>query len=108
MGIRTDCDLEEDEIWLRSEELRDAFVSKKTEKLTEPEIEMGRLASELRGSGCLAACGVAFVVDSLEGIQEAARIEARLQKWAMGMGLKHLSTASVVLCHLKRRCSIGS
>ncbi len=81
------ANLKEDEIWLRSEELRHAFVGKKTEKLTEPEIEMGRLASELRGSGCLAACGVAFVVDSLEGIQEAARIEALAAKAAMGMGL---------------------
>jgi len=49
--------------------------------------EMGRLATELRGKGCLAACGVAYVDDSLESIQEAARMEALAAKAAMGMGL---------------------
>ena len=48
---------------------------------------MGRIASELRGKGCLAACGVTYVQDSLEGIQEAARVEALAAKAAMGMGL---------------------
>ena len=79
--------MKEEDIWLRSEELRVAFINRKVEKLTEHEVMMGKLASELRGSGCLAACGVAFVVDSLEGIQEAARIEALAAKAAMGMGL---------------------
>lgn len=41
----------------------------------------------MRGKGCLAACGVTYVEDSLEGIQEAARIEALAAKAAMGMGL---------------------
>lgn len=81
------ANMKEEDIWLRSEELRHAVVNKKTEKLSEHEIEMGKLAGDLRGRGCLAACGVAYVVDSLEGIQEAARIEALAAKAAMGMGL---------------------
>jgi len=81
------ANMKEDDIWLRSEELRQAVILRKTEKLSEHEVLMGKLAGELRGSGCLAACGVAFVVDSLEGIQEAARIEALAAKAAMGMGL---------------------
>lgn len=81
------ANMKEDEIWLRSEELRIATINNRTEKLTEHEVEMGKLAVELRGKGCLAACGVAYVVDSLEGIQEAARIEALAAKAAMGMGL---------------------
>ena len=48
---------------------------------------MGRLASKLKGKGCLAACGVAFVEDTLESIQEAARMETLATKGAMGMGL---------------------
>lgn len=79
--------LKEDEIWLRSEELRQAVTTGKTANLSEHEIAMGNLSSFLRGKGCLAACGVAFVSDSLEGIQEAARIEALAAKAAMGMGL---------------------
>jgi len=79
--------LKEEDIWLRSEELRLAFLNRRIEALSEHELEMGRLASELRGKGCLAACGVAYVVDSLEGIQEAAKIEALAAKAAMGMGL---------------------
>lgn len=79
--------LKEDQIWLRSEELRKAFIAKNFNNLSEQEIAMGHLASNLRGKGCLAACGVAYVEDSLEGIQEAARIEALAAKAAMGMGL---------------------
>ncbi|MGH9550174.1 MAG: ribonucleotide reductase N-terminal alpha domain-containing protein, partial [Terriglobales bacterium] len=79
--------MKEEEIWLRSEEFRTAVVQNKIEKLASHEVEMGKLASDLRGRGCLAACGVAYVVDSLEGIQEAARIEALAAKAAMGMGL---------------------
>lgn len=79
--------IKEEDIWTRSEELRLNYISKQTEKLSEHEIEMGRLADDLRGRGCLAACGVAYVVDSLEGIQEAAKIEALAAKAAMGMGL---------------------
>lgn len=79
--------MKEEDIWLRSEELRQAVINRKVEKLSEHEVTMGKLATLLRGSGCLAACGVAFVVDSLEGIQEAARIEALAAKAAMGMGL---------------------
>ncbi len=79
--------LKEDEIWMRSEELRKAVKSGKTKGLNEHEVEMGRLAGKLRGKGCLAACGVTYVEDSLEGIQEAARIEALAAKAAMGMGL---------------------
>lgn len=77
----------EEDIWLSSETLRLNYETGKIAKLNEHEIEMGHLASILRGSGCLAACGVAYVVDSLEGIQEAARIEALAAKAAMGMGL---------------------
>lgn len=79
--------MREEDIWLRSEELRLAFVNNKTEGLSEHEIEMGRLSADLRGRGCLAACGVAYVIDSLEGIQEAAKIEALAAKAAMGMGI---------------------
>lgn len=56
-------------------------------KLSDHEAEMGRLASELRGKGCLAACGVAYVDDTLEDIQDTAKIEALAAKAAMGMGL---------------------
>lgn len=79
--------LKEEDIWLRSEELRQAVLHQKTEGLSEHEVAMGQLAAELRGKGCLAACGVAYVIDSLEGIQEAAKIEAMAAKAAMGMGL---------------------
>jgi ribonucleoside-diphosphate reductase alpha chain len=107
--------LKEDEIWLRSEELRLAVISGASDisesktsdisvsktgasesktgptagknRLSEHEAAMGALAQSLRGTGCLAACGVAYVVDSLEGIQDAARIESLAAKAAMGMGL---------------------
>ncbi len=79
--------MKEDEIWLRSEELRLAVISSRTAKLSDNEVAMGGLSAALRGTGCLAACGVAYVVDSLEGIQDAARIEALAAKAAMGMGL---------------------
>jgi ribonucleoside-diphosphate reductase alpha chain len=81
------ANMKEDEIWMRSEEFRAAVINNRIDKLSEHEVAMGRLAADLRGRGCLAACGVAFVVDSLEGIQEAARIEALAAKAAMGMGL---------------------
>lgn len=79
--------LKETAIWLRSEELRKAVLSGNTLALSENEIAMGKLAVSLRGKGCLAACGVTYVEDSLEGIQEAARIEALAAKAAMGMGI---------------------
>jgi len=81
------ANIKEEEIWMRSEELRVAVINDRVEKLSEHEVAMGTLANDMRGRGCLAACGVAFVVDSLEGIQEAARIEALAAKAAMGMGL---------------------
>jgi ribonucleoside-diphosphate reductase alpha chain len=81
------ANLKEEDIWLRSEELRLQVQQGKFAALNEQEIAMGHLAAFLRGKGCLAACGVAFVTDSLEGIQEAARIEALAAKAAMGMGL---------------------
>ena len=77
----------EDQIWLRSEELRKAVKNQELKGLNKHEIEMGGIADRLRGKGCLAACGVTYVEDSLEGIQEAARIEALAAKAAMGMGL---------------------
>jgi ribonucleoside-diphosphate reductase alpha chain len=77
----------EEDIWLMSEQLRSAVLNKKTENLSEHELAMGQLAVDLRGKGTLAACGVAYVIDSLEGIQEAAKIEALAAKAAMGMGL---------------------
>lgn len=87
--------LKEDEIWLRSGELAASYKSQmkagkkgdKAKSLSEHELAMGELASSLKGRGCLAACGVAFVEDSLEGIQETAKIEALAAKAAMGMGL---------------------
>lgn len=79
--------MREEDIWMESEKLRLAYLGKQAEKLSRNEMEMGRLASELRGRGCLAACGVAYVVDTLEGIQEAAKTEAMAAKAAMGMGL---------------------
>lgn len=79
--------LKETAIWLRSEELRKAVLSGNTTTLSESEVAMGHLAASLRGKGCLAACGVTYVEDSLEGIQEAARIEALAAKAAMGMGI---------------------
>lgn len=81
------ANMKEDEIWLRSEELRLAVLNNRITNLSEHEVAMGGLAQALRGKGCLAACGVAYVQDSLEGIQEAARIEALAAKAAMGMGL---------------------
>lgn len=81
------ANFKEEDIWLRSEELRLAVQNRKIDKLSVAEVSMGRLSGELRGSGCLAACGVAYVIDSLEGIQDAARIEALAAKAAMGMGL---------------------
>jgi ribonucleoside-diphosphate reductase alpha chain len=103
---------EEADIWLVSEELRTAWESTHSKsgttfsgsaianrtntpsgksaakrELSGHEAEMGRLASELRGKGCLAACGVAYVDDTLEDIQDTAKIEALAAKAAMGMGL---------------------
>jgi ribonucleotide reductase alpha subunit len=87
----------EDEIWTRSEFLKDciergpaptaASPSAQPVVLSAHELEMGKLASELKGKGCLAACGVAFVEDTLEAIQETAKTEALAAKAAMGMGL---------------------
>lgn len=84
--------LKEEEIWTRSEEFKDLYNKKNTKKdsknkTQEHELAMGKLVQELKGRGCLAACGVAFVEDSLEGIQETAKIEALAAKAAMGMGL---------------------
>jgi ribonucleoside-diphosphate reductase alpha chain len=56
-------------------------------QLNEHELAMGALASQLRGKGCLAACGVAYIEDNLENIQDTAKIEALAAKAAMGMGL---------------------
>ena len=81
------ANLKEEDIWLRSEELRLAVTQGKIANLNEQEVLMGHISTFLRGKGCLAACGVAYVIDSLEGIQEAARIEALAAKAAMGMGL---------------------
>jgi ribonucleotide reductase alpha subunit/rubredoxin len=88
--------LAEDQIWLISNQLRNAYeemnkyvkLGRKIEHaLSDHELAMGKLASELKGKGCLAACGVAYVIDTLEGIQEAAKTEALAAKAAMGMGL---------------------
>lgn len=88
--------MSEEQIWLRSEQLLELYQSSSVKEnnldfsaksVHFNEIEMGRLVSELKGKGCLAACGVAFVEDSLEGIQETAKIEALAAKAAMGMGL---------------------
>ncbi|MBZ0188943.1 MAG: hypothetical protein K8F91_22050, partial [Candidatus Obscuribacterales bacterium] len=81
------AEMSEDEIWLRSEDLRKAVAAGQTKALSEREVEMGKLVGRMRGKGCLAACGVAYVEDSLEGIQDTARIEALAAKAAMGMGL---------------------
>ncbi|MBX9876998.1 MAG: hypothetical protein K2Y22_00930 [Candidatus Obscuribacterales bacterium] len=79
--------LAEEDIWLKADALRKAYTERKTEGLSKHEAAMGQLADNLRGKGCLAACGVAYVTDTLEGIQEAAKIEALAAKAAMGMGL---------------------
>lgn len=98
----------EDELWLCSDRLRLAFEKQQSNGMgatptasgktaneaatagdgtDEHQIAMGRLAHELRGKGCLAACGVAYVEDNLESIQDTAKIEALAAKAAMGMGL---------------------
>lgn len=81
------ANLPEEEIWLKSEELRQAQAKGNISHLSAHEQKMAQLSHELHGKGCLAACGVAYVEDSLEGIQETARIEALAAKAAMGMGL---------------------
>ncbi len=85
--------LAEEQIWLQSDELHKSFLrsqgAEAEKKAGEDphKLAMGRLADELQGKGCLAACGVAFVEDSLESIQDTAKIEALAAKSAMGMGL---------------------
>jgi ribonucleotide reductase alpha subunit len=79
--------MKEEDIWLYSDDLRVAVAQNRVDGLDEHQIEMGRLAQDLRGKGTLAACGVAYVTDTLEGIQDAAKIEALAAKAAMGMGL---------------------
>jgi ribonucleoside-diphosphate reductase alpha chain len=73
--------LDEVEIWKQTENFDDRGIADKNI------FSMRTLAKQLKGKGCLAACGVAFVTDSLDGIQEAARIETMATKAAMGMGL---------------------
>lgn len=77
----------EDEIWLNSERLRVSFESGEADEAGDLERSMMELAFQLKGKGCLAACGVAYIEDTLEAIQEAAKIEALAAKAAMGMGL---------------------
>jgi len=82
----------EEDIWLESDNLRKEYKrTVSTENsitiLSKHQFAMGKLADELQNKGCLAACGVAYVTDSLEGIQEAARIESMATKASMGMGL---------------------
>jgi ribonucleotide reductase alpha subunit len=88
--------LAESDIWLQSEVLRRQFeqtvstgsaVADFKDASAEHRFEMGKIASLIKGKGCLAACGVTFVEDNLESIQEAARTEALAAKAAMGMGL---------------------
>lgn len=67
--------------------LNDPSYNELAPALTEHEFAMGTLAMQLQGKGCLAACGVAYVEDTLDGIQNTARIEALAAKAAMGMGL---------------------
>lgn len=73
--------LDEVEIWKQTENFDDRGINDKNIA------SMRKLAKQLKGKGCLAACGVAYVSDSLDGIQEAARIETMATKAAMGMGL---------------------
>ena len=80
--------MNEDQIWLYTNRLR--AEATQPDRHVVPlvhETVMAKLAGELRGKGCLAACGVAYVEDTLEGIQNTARIEALAAKAAMGMGL---------------------
>jgi ribonucleotide reductase alpha subunit len=81
------ANLSDEEIWLKTDELRERFEADNTDDHSVHEISMGRIASQIRGKGCLAACGVAYVLDSLESIQRAAKMEAMAAKAAMGMGL---------------------
>lgn len=76
----------EADLWLESEKLRQDFLSGATQDNLNL-WHMGKLAQELRGKGCLAACGVAYVEDTLESIQNAATLEAMAAKAAMGMGI---------------------
>lgn len=80
-------DLSEDQIWLDSEKLRLKFEDGDIAGAGVHERLMMELSVQLKGKGCLAACGVAFVEDTLEAIQEAAKMEALAAKAAMGMGL---------------------
>lgn len=50
-------------------------------------LDMQELRKQLHGKGCLAACGVTPIEDSLDGIQECARKEALAAKASMGMGV---------------------
>ena len=79
--------LSEEEIWLRSDELSTAHDKKATSHLSNDEKAMATIAAAIQGKGCLAACGVAYAADTLEGIQDAARVEALAAKAAMGMGI---------------------
>lgn len=79
--------LSEEEIWLRSDELSSAHQTKATSRLSNDEKAMAAIAATIQGKGCLAACGVAYAADTLEGIQDAARVEALAAKAAMGMGI---------------------
>ena len=82
--------LDEENIWLQATDCHKLYLNEKInakQNASDHRFQMGLLVSELQGKGCLAACGVAFVEDSLEGIHEAAKIEALAAKSAMGMGL---------------------
>jgi ribonucleotide reductase alpha subunit len=79
--------MSEEEIWMRSQRLMTVRGTQRESALSEHEKAMATLARELQGKGCLAACGVAYVADNLESIQQAAHTEALAAKAAMGMGI---------------------
>src|ERR1039457_4615877 len=51
------------------------------------QLAMGKTALKLKGRGCLAACGVNYIRDTLEGIQDASSRSVLAAKNAMGFGV---------------------
>lgn len=81
------ANIDEGDIWLNVQEYMDRYKQNGAKDPVNYIERMGKLATELHGKGCLAACGVAYIEDTLESIQEAARIESIATRSSMGMGL---------------------
>lgn len=83
-----------DDTWLKSEEYRQFYLDNPSMNQVDDcsvqvlyKWEMGRLADSLQGKGCLAACGVNYVHDTLQDIQGAAFRSVVAAKNAMGFGI---------------------